>query len=52
MSRIGKKPISIPEGIDIKISGDNLKGSKVEVKNSKGVFTDEKLLRKLLEAGK
>ena len=38
MSRIGKKPISIPEGIDKKISGDDIKGSKVEVKNSKGVL--------------
>lgn len=36
MSRIGKKPINIPEGIDIKLSGDQEQGYTVEVKNSKG----------------
>ncbi len=36
MSRIGKKPINIPEGIDIKLSGDQELGYTVEVKNSKG----------------
>tara|TARA_B100001964_G_C14074167_1_gene527240 strand:- start:327 stop:911 length:585 start_codon:yes stop_codon:yes gene_type:complete len=38
MSRIGKKPINIPEEIDVKITGSQDKGSAVEVKNSKGIL--------------
>ncbi len=39
MSRIGKKPIIIPEGIEIKLTGSQEEGYTVEVKNSKGVLT-------------
>ncbi len=35
MSRIGKSPISIPEGIDVSVSGDNV----VTVKGPKGELT-------------
>lgn len=36
MSRIGKKPIAIPNGVDIKIATDDLKKTKVSVKGPKG----------------
>ena len=37
MSRIGKKPIAIPAGVDIKIAEDNT----VEVKGPKGALTEK-----------
>jgi len=37
MSRIGKMPIEIPKGVDIKIDGDNL----VTVKGQKGTLTKQ-----------
>ena len=36
MSRIGKKPIEIPAGVEVKIEG-----SKVTVKGPKGTLTNE-----------
>ena len=45
MSRLGKKPITIPEGVDVKIEN-----GRVEVKGPKGelsrVFKDAILLKK------
>ena len=38
MSRIGKKPIIIPAGIEIKLAGNQEKGYTVEVKNSQGLL--------------
>ena len=37
MSRIGKLPIAIPKGVDIKLSGDNV----LTVKGSKGTLTKQ-----------
>lgn len=36
MSRIGKKPIEIPSGVEVKLSGNQSDGFKVAVKGSKG----------------
>ena len=36
MSRIGKKPIAIPQGVEVTIDGH-----KVTVKGPKGTLTDE-----------
>lgn len=36
MSRIGKKPIEIPNGVEVKIVADDLQRIKVSVKGSKG----------------
>ena len=38
MSRIGKKPIIIPAGIEIKLAGNQEKGYTVEVKNSQDLL--------------
>ena len=37
MSRIGRMPITIPDGVDVKIDGNNV----VTVKSSKGTLTNE-----------
>lgn len=36
MSRIGKKPIDIPQGVEVKVSQDDLGNNLVAVKGSKG----------------
>ena len=45
MSRIGKKPIVIPQGVEVKIDGQ-----KVTVKGPKGTLTEEFLPEVKIEA--
>ena len=41
MSRVGKKPIEIPQGVEIKIEADSSARQKVEVKGAKGKLSLE-----------
>ena len=41
MSRVGKKPIEIPQGVEIKIEADSSARQKVEVKGPKGKLSLE-----------